>query len=85
MTTDDTLAEFARLQEALIDARGRIQHLLGRGYPSAAARARFEPYFDEFARGFDQVNGGLRGISDYVRSVPGAVRAADSDLDSPPG
>jgi hypothetical protein len=79
MTTDDTLADFARLQEALIEARRRIQHLLGRGYPSAAARQRLEPYFDEFARGFDQVNGGLRGISDYLLTVDPAT---GSDLDS---
>jgi hypothetical protein len=79
MTTDDTLADFARLQEALIEARGRVQHLLGRGYPSAAAQRRFQPYFDEFARGFDQVNGGLQGISDYLRSVDPAT---GPDLDS---
>jgi hypothetical protein len=82
VTTDDPLADFARLQEALIGARARIQHLLGRGYPSAAAQQRFEPFFDEFARGFDQVNGGLRGISEYVHTVRGTDPPTDFDLDS---
>jgi hypothetical protein len=77
------LDDFAQLEDKLVEVRGKVQALLRQGYCTAEARQHFEPFFDGFAKGFDQLNDGLRGIGYYLLYLgSGASSAADSDLDS---
>lgn len=81
-TSASLLNDFSQLQDKLVDVRGKVQNLLSQGYRTPAAQQRFQPFFDEFAKGFDQVNQGLQGIGTYVRSVGDAFDSTDQDLGS---
>jgi hypothetical protein len=77
------LDDFARLQDQLVEVRGKVQALLRLGYCTPEAQHHFEPFFDGFAKGFDQLNDGLRGIGYYLLySASEASSSAGSDLDS---
>jgi len=79
------LNDFSQLQDKLVEVRGMVQNLLAQGYRTPAAQQKFQPFFDEFAKGFDQVNQGLQGIGNYVRSVGEAFSSTDQDRGSPLG
>jgi hypothetical protein len=77
------LDDFALLQDNLVEVRGKVQALLRLGYRTPEAKQHFEPFFDGFAKGFDQLNDGLRGIGYYLLySASGTSSPAGSDLDS---
>ncbi|CAL9354853.1 WXG100 family type VII secretion target [Streptomyces sp. OP7] len=79
-TSQALLADFSQLQDKLNEVRGKITTLLANGYSTPAAQQKFSPFFDEFARGFEQVNQGLQGISQYVRAVGEAFDQTDNQL-----
>ena len=81
-TSAALLNDFSQLQDKLTEVRGKVQNLLAQGYRTPAAQQKFQPFFDEFAKGFDQVNQGLHGIGTYVRSVGEAFASVDQDLGS---
>lgn len=76
------LADFGQLQDKLAEVRNRITQLLANGYSTPAAQQKFQPFFDEFARGFEQVNQGLEGIGQYVKAVGDAFTDTDNQLGS---
>ncbi|MEU1513330.1 WXG100 family type VII secretion target [Streptomyces sp. NPDC005811] len=76
------LNDFSALQDKLTEVRGRITQLLAQGYSTPAAQQKFQPFFDEFAKGFEQVNQGLQGISQYVKAVGEAFSQTDEQLGS---
>ncbi|MFF3752464.1 WXG100 family type VII secretion target [Streptomyces sp. NPDC002018] len=76
------LNDFSQLQDKLTEVRGRISQLLANGYSTPAAQQKFQPFFDEFAKGFDQVNQGLQGIGQYVKAVGDAFSQTDEQLGS---
>ncbi|MFF2523353.1 WXG100 family type VII secretion target [Streptomyces liangshanensis] len=76
------LNDFTSLQDKLTEVRGRINQLLSQGYSTPAAQQKFQPFFEEFAKGFQQVNEGLQGISQYVKSVGEAFSQTDEQLGS---
>ncbi|WP_326550669.1 WXG100 family type VII secretion target [Micromonospora sp. NBC_01813] len=79
-TSAALLNDFTQLQDKLTDVRNKVQTLLANGYSTPAAQQRFQPFFEEFGRGFEQVNQGLEGISRYVRAVGEAFTSADDQL-----
>lgn len=81
-TSQALLNDFAQLQDKLTEVRGKIQNLLANGYSTPQAQQKFSPFVDEFAKGFDQVNQGLQGIGQYVRSVGEAFTQTDDQLGS---
>lgn len=81
-TSQALLNDFSQLQDKLNEVRGKITSLLANGYSTPAAQQKFSPFFDEFAKGFEQVNQGLQGIGQYVRSVGDAFDQTDSQLGS---
>lgn len=81
-TSAALLNDFTELQNKLVDVRGKVQALLSQGYRTPAAQQKFQPFFDEFAKGFDQVNQGLQGIGNYVKSVGEAFVSTDQELGS---
>jgi WXG100 family type VII secretion target len=81
-TSADLLNSFSQLQDQLTQVRGKIQSLLSDGYQTPAAQQKFQPFFEEFAKGFDQVNQSLQGIGQYVKSVGDAFDNTDSQLGS---
>ncbi|GAB3276050.1 WXG100 family type VII secretion target [Kineosporia babensis] len=81
-TSQALLNDFAQLQDKLTEVRGKIENLLANGYTTPQAQQKFQPFFEEFARGFDQVNQGLSGIGQYVRSVGEAFTQTDDQLGS---
>ncbi len=81
-TSQALLNDFAQLQDKLTEVRGKIENLLANGYSTPQAQQKFQPFFEEFARGFDQVNQGLSGIGQYVRSVGEAFTQTDDQLGS---
>ncbi|QIQ06462.1 WXG100 family type VII secretion target [Streptomyces liangshanensis] len=76
------LNDFTSLQDKLTEVRGRVNQLLSQGYSTPAAQQKFQPFFEEFAKGFQQVNEGLQGISQYVKSVGEAFSQTDEQLGS---
>jgi WXG100 family type VII secretion target len=81
-TSAALLNDFSTLQDKLTEVRGKIQTLLAQGYSTPAAQQKFQPFFDEFARGFDQVNQSLQGIGQYVKAVGDAFSQTDEQLGS---
>ncbi|GAA3599166.1 hypothetical protein GCM10022223_13250 [Kineosporia mesophila] len=81
-TSQALLNDFTQLQDKLTEVRGKIQNLLANGYSTPAAQQKFSPFFDEFGKGFEQVNTGLQGIGQYVRSVGEAFTQTDDQLGS---
>ncbi|GLY29421.1 WXG100 family type VII secretion target [Kineosporia sp. NBRC 101731] len=81
-TSQALLNDFTQLQDKLTEVRGKIQSLLANGYSTPAAQQKFSPFFDEFSKGFEQVNTGLQGIGQYVRSVGEAFTQTDDQLGS---
>ncbi|MEU3184199.1 WXG100 family type VII secretion target [Streptomyces sp. NPDC006923] len=81
-TSASLLNDFASLQDKLTEVRGKITNLLAQGYSTPAAQQKFQPFFDEFAKGFDQVNQGLQGIGQYVKAVGDAFSQTDEQLGS---
>ncbi len=81
-TSSALLSDFSELQDKLTDVRGKITALLAQGYRTPAAQQRFQPFFEEFARGFDTVNQSLQGIGQYVKSVGDAFDQTDQQLGS---
>ncbi|MDP9792706.1 WXG100 family type VII secretion target [Catenuloplanes nepalensis] len=79
-TSASLQADFQSLQDKLTEVRGKIDGLLANGYSTPAAQQKFQPFFEEFARGFDQVNQGLEGIGNYVRTVGEAFADTDQQL-----
>ncbi|WP_033341140.1 WXG100 family type VII secretion target [Catenuloplanes japonicus] len=79
-TSATLLADFTALQDKLTEVRGKIDGLLANGYSTPAAQQKFQPFFEEFARGFEQVNQGLEGIGNYVRTVGEAFSDTDQQL-----
>ncbi|GIF77728.1 WXG100 family type VII secretion target [Asanoa siamensis] len=79
-TSAALLNDFTQLQDKLSEVRGKVQGLLAQGYSTPAAQQKFQPFFDEFARGFEQINQSLEGISTYVRTVGEAFASADEQL-----
>lgn len=79
-TSAALLNDFSQLQDKLSEVRGKIQNLLAQGYSTPAAQQKFQPFFDEFASGFDKVNQGLQGIGQYVKSVGDAFAQTDEQL-----
>ncbi|MEU5540467.1 WXG100 family type VII secretion target [Streptomyces sp. NPDC020362] len=81
-TSQALLNDFSQLQDKLNEVKGKISNLLADGYSTPAAQQKFSPFFDEFAKGFDQVNQGLQGIGQYVKTVGEAFDQTDSQLGS---
>ncbi len=81
-TSAALLNDFSQLQDKLSEVRNKISGLLSQGYRTPAAQQRFQPFFEEFARGFDQVNQSLEGIGQYVRNVGEAFDQTDQQLGS---
>jgi WXG100 family type VII secretion target len=81
-TSAALLNDFAELQDKLSQVRNKVQQLLAQGYRTPAAQQKFQPFFDEFGKGFEQVNQGLQGIAQYVKSVGDAFQQADEQLGS---
>lgn len=81
-TSAALLSDFGQLQDKLTEVRGKVSALLAQGYSTPAAQQKFQPFFDTFAQGFEQVNVGLEGIGNYVRSVGEAFDQTDRDLGS---
>ncbi|WP_328581026.1 WXG100 family type VII secretion target [Streptomyces sp. NBC_00370] len=81
-TSQALLNDFTTLQDKLTEVKGKITTLLANGYNTPAAQQKFSPFFDEFAKGFDQVNQGLQGIGHYVKAVGDAFDQTDSQLGS---
>lgn len=81
-TSSALLNDFSQLTDKLTEVRGKIQNLLSDGYRTPAAQQKFQPFFDEFAKGFDQVNQSLQGIGQYVKSVGDAFDSTDNQLGS---
>jgi WXG100 family type VII secretion target len=81
-TAQSLLGDFAQLQEKLSEVRAKITNLLSDGYSTPAAQQKFQPFVDEFAKGFDQVTQSLQGIGQYVRSVGEAFSQTDEQLGS---
>jgi WXG100 family type VII secretion target len=81
-TSQALLNDFATLQDKLTEVKGKITSLLSNGYSTPAAQQKFQPFFDEFAKGFEQVNEGLQGIGQYVKSVGDAFSQTDDQLGS---
>ncbi len=81
-TSAALLTDFSQLQDKLSEVRNKVQALLAQGYSTPAAQQRFQPFFEEFARGFEQVNTSLEGISTYVRTVGEAFEQTDQQLGS---
>ncbi|MBJ2121846.1 MULTISPECIES: WXG100 family type VII secretion target [Arthrobacter] len=79
-TSSEMMNHFAELQAKLTVVRSKIDGLLAEGYRTPAAQQRFQPFFEEFARGFDQVNQSLEGIGQYVRNVGQAFNETDNQL-----
>ncbi|GGN44752.1 WXG100 family type VII secretion target [Streptomyces fuscichromogenes] len=79
-TSQALLSDFQQLTDKLSEVRNKIQSLLSNGYSTPAAQQKFSPFFDEFAKGFQQVNDSLQGIGQYVKSVGDAFDQTDSDL-----
>jgi WXG100 family type VII secretion target len=81
-TSSGLLNDFSQLQDKLSEVRSKIQNLLSDGYRTPAAQQKFQPYFDQFAKGFDQVNQSLQGIGQYVKNVGDAFDSTDTQLGS---
>lgn len=79
-TSAGLINDFSQLQDKLTEVRGKIQGLLANGYATPAAQQKFQPYFEEFARGFEQINQSLEGIGTYVRTVGEAFADTDAQL-----
>ncbi len=93
-TSATLLADFTALQDKLTEVRGKIDGLLANGYSTPAAQQKFQPFFEEFARGFEQVNQGLEASATTsvpsarrspTRTSSSATRSAESDPDPGPG
>lgn len=81
-TSSALLNDFSQLQDKLNEVQGKIQSLLADGYSTPAAQQKFQPFFDEFAKGFQQVNQALQGIAQYVKTVGETFDSADTQLGS---
>ncbi|GHH88958.1 hypothetical protein GCM10018793_70500 [Streptomyces sulfonofaciens] len=79
-TSQALLNDFQQCVDKLNEVKGKISQLLANGYQTPAAQQKFQPFFDEFAKGFDQVNQGLQGIGQYVKSVGDAFSQTDDQL-----
>jgi WXG100 family type VII secretion target len=81
-TSTSLLNSFNQLTEQLTQVRNQIQSLLADGYSTPAAQQKFQPYFEEFAKGFSSINQSLQGISSYVKQVGETFANTDSQLGS---
>ena len=81
-TSQALLSDFQQLEDKLSEVRNKISSLLSNGYSTPAAQKKFSPFFEEFAKGFKQVNQGLQGIGQYVKSVGDAYTQTDDQLGS---
>jgi WXG100 family type VII secretion target len=81
-TSQALLNDFSQLQDKLSEVKNKISSLLSNGYSTPAAQQKFQPFFEEFAQGFSQVNDGLQGIGQYVKSVGDAFSQTDDQLGS---
>jgi WXG100 family type VII secretion target len=79
-TSQALLNDFSQLQDKLNEVRGKITNLLADGYTTPAAQQKFQPFFEEFAKGFEQINTSLQGIGQYVKSVGQAFQQTDDQL-----
>jgi WXG100 family type VII secretion target len=79
-TSQALLNDFSTLQDKLAEVKGKVATLLSSGYSTPAAQQRFSPFFDEFARSFDQMNQSLQGIGTYVKSVGEKFAEADNQV-----
>jgi WXG100 family type VII secretion target len=79
-TSQALLNDFSQLQDKLNEVKGKISGLLANGYSTPAAQQKFSPFFDEFAKGFQQINDSLQGIGQYVKSVGDAFSQTDDQL-----
>jgi WXG100 family type VII secretion target len=81
-TAQSLLGDFGDLQQKLQDVRNKVTNLLASGYRTPAAKAKFEPFFEQFSKGFEQTTNGLEGMAKYVKSVGDAFQQADESLGS---
>ena len=81
-TSAALLNDFSQLEDKLREVKQKVSGLLANGYQTPSAQAKFSPFFDEFAKGFDQVNQGLNGIQQYVKSVGDTFSQTDDQLGS---
>jgi WXG100 family type VII secretion target len=79
-TSSSLLNSFNQLSEQLTQVNSQVNSLLADGYSTPAAQAKFQPYFEEFAKGFSQVNQSLQGISTYVKQVGETFQNTDTQL-----
>jgi WXG100 family type VII secretion target len=79
-TSASLLNSFNDLTEQLSQVRNQIQSLLADGYSTPAAQQKFQPYFEEFAQGFNSINQSLQGISSYVKQVGESFASTDTQL-----
>jgi WXG100 family type VII secretion target len=79
-TSSSLLSSFNQLTEQLTQVQNQINSLLADGYSTPAAQQKFQPYFEEFAKGFGQINQSLQGISSYVKQVGETFASTDSQL-----
>ncbi|WP_017581441.1 WXG100 family type VII secretion target [Nocardiopsis valliformis] len=73
-------ADFAEFQEKMTAIKTKVDNLVADGYSTPAAEQDFQPFFETFAEGFEQVNSGLEGISKYVKSVGETFQETDKTL-----
>jgi WXG100 family type VII secretion target len=81
-TSAALLNDFSQLQDKLSEVRNKVSGLLAQGYRTPAAQQKFQPFFEEFGRGFEQINTSLEGIGQYVRNVGDAFDQTDQQLGS---
>ncbi|MDA2803763.1 WXG100 family type VII secretion target [Nocardiopsis suaedae] len=79
-TSGSLAADFADFQERLADIKNKVEGLIADGYSTPAAQQKFQPFFEEFHSGFEQVNDGLEGISKYVKQVGDTFSDTDQKL-----
>ncbi|MFI8527571.1 WXG100 family type VII secretion target [Promicromonospora sukumoe] len=84
-TSAGVINDFSQLQDKLTEVHSKIQRLLANGYATPAARQKFQPSFEEFARSFEQINQSLEGIGAYSRSGGEAFADTDAQLGNAPG
>jgi WXG100 family type VII secretion target len=79
-TSASLLNSFNDLTGQLTTVRNQINSLLADGYSTPAAQQKFQPYFEEFASGFNSINQSLQGISSYVKQVGETFASTDTQL-----
>lgn len=76
------LNDSGNLQSLLDTVRREIGDVLADGYSTPGAKAKFEPFFNEFAGNFQKIKDSLDGIQKYLNTLPDIFDRADQDAAS---